>query len=299
MRKLRRTMMFVPGNNPGKLQSAGIYGADAVIFDLEDAVAIGEKDTARELVHNAIKEIQYPCEVAVRINHISTPFGYDDLDRILEAKPDIIRLPKAEYADEIREIAGIIDKAEEKHGFPAGSIKLMAAIESAEGILNAREIAKAHPRMTALALGGEDFIYDLQTSRSKEGTELYHARAQIVLAARAAKIDAIDTVLPDIADEETFRREVKLIKQMGFNGKSVVHPRQIEIVHELFTPTDDEIRWARRVVAAYQEALARKSGVIALDGRMIDGPIVPRAERVIAYASAVGKIGGTDDDQCC
>lgn len=289
MRRLRRTMMFVPGNNPANLQSAGLYGADAVIFDLEDAVSIREKDSARHLVRNAILKMNYPCEVVVRINHIRSPFGYDDLNCVLAARPDIIRLPKTESAADIREIADIIDKAEKEHGFAQGSIKLMAAIESAEGILNAREIAKAHPRMVALALGGEDFIADLRTTRSKEGTELLFARSQLLLAARSAKIDAIDSVFAQIEDTETFAQEVKLIKQLGFDGKSVAHPRQINIVHEIFSPTRTEIDYARRVLAAYQEALEKKSGVIALNGNMIDGPIVTRAERVLAYAAALGR----------
>lgn len=289
MKKLRRSMMFVPGNNPGKLQSAGIYGADAVIFDLEDAVSINEKDSARHLVRNALKEMNYTCEVVVRINHIRSPFGHADLDCILEAKPDIIRLPKTEDAGDIQEIADLIAKAEERYGFPEESIKIMAAIESAEGLLNVREIAKAHPRMTAIALGGEDFIADLNTTRSKEGIELLFARSQLLLAARSAKIDAIDSVFAQIEDMDTFTQEVKLIKQLGFDGKSVAHPRQIKIIHEVFSPTEQEVDYARKVLEAYQEALDRKSGVIALNGNMIDGPIVTRAERVLTYAEALNR----------
>ena len=288
MKKLRRTMMFVPGNNPGMIQNAGIYGADAVIFDLEDSVAVTEKDAARRLVYNALKTIKYPSEVAIRINHISTPFGYADLETVLAAKPDIIRLPKAESAEEMREIDAIITKAEEKYGFPPGSIKMMAAIETAKGLLNAAAIAAASPRMTAIAIGGEDFVADLKTARSLDGKELFVARSHILLAARAAGIDAIDTVFADVNDEEGFIAETMLIKEMGFDGKSVVNPRQIRIVHKLFTPSAAEIDHARRVLAAYQEALAKKSGVISLAGKMIDGPIVTRAERTLAYAEAVG-----------
>lgn len=294
MNKLRRTMMYVPGNNPGKLLSAGIYGADTVIFDLEDAVAVTEKDAARYLVANAVREIEYPCEVAVRINHISTPFGYDDLECILAAKPDMIRLPKAEYADDIKEIADIIDKAEAKHGFPQGSIKMMASIESAQGLVNACEIAKASPRMAAIAIGGEDFIADLNTSRSREGTELFYARSQIVVAARVAKIQAIDSVSTLLNDDEAFIQEVKMIKQLGFDGKSCVHPRQVELIHKVYTPTEKEVAQAHRILAGIKEALARKSGVIAVDGKMVDGPIITRAERTIAYAAVVGMIKGDE-----
>lgn len=289
MEKLRRSMMFVPGNNPGKLQSAGIYGADSVIFDLEDAVSIGEKDAARHLVYEAVKTIEYPCEVAIRINHILTPFGRDDLKTVLPAKPGLIRLPKAEAVEEIQEVDSIITEVENKCGFEPGSIKMGAAIETAKGLRQAYYIASASPRMVFLAIGGEDFIADLQTTRSKGGQELLMARSQLILAAREAGIQAIDTVFSDVSDEEGFINEVKMIKGLGFDGKSVINPRQVQLVHQIFAPTDQEITTAERILAAYQEALDRKSGVIALDGKMIDGPIVTRAERTLAYARAVRK----------
>ena len=285
--KLRRAMMFAPGNNPAMLQNAGIYGADTVIFDLEDAVAISEKDAARHLVHNAIKYLQYPCEVAVRINHIQTPYGVEDLNVVLAAKPDLIRLPKAESAHDIKIIDEIITRAESEYGFEAGSISMMAAIETAKGIMNAYEIATASPRMVALAIGGEDFVADLKTTRSKDGRELFVVRSQLLLAARAAGIQAIDSVFADIHDEETFIAETTMIKQLGFDGKSVINPQQIRLVQQIFTPTEKEILRAERILAAYKEALERNSGVIALDGKMIDTPIVLRAERVLAYAAAV------------
>lgn len=287
--KLRRAMMFMPGNNPAMLQNAGIYGADTVIFDVEDAVAVSEKDAARQLVHNAIKRLQYPCEVAVRINHIQTPFGLDDLKVILPAKPDLIRLPKAETGQDIKIIDEIIGEAEAKYGFAAGSIGMMAAIETAKGLMHAYEIATASPRMVALAIGGEDFVADLKTSRSREGWELFVARSQLLLAARAAGIQAIDSVFANANDDEGFLAETRLIKQLGFDGKSVINPRQVRMAQEVFTPSEKEIKNAERVLAAYKEALERKSGVVALDGKMIDTPIVTRAERVLAYAAAVRK----------
>lgn len=289
MQRLRRSMMFVPGNNPGKLQTADIYGADSVIFDLEDAVAITEKDSARTLVYEMVKTIDYACEVAIRINHISTPFGYDDLEAVLPAKPGLIRLPKAESADEIKEVAAIITKVEEKCGFENGSIKMGAAIETAKGLRQAYNIASASERMVFLAIGGEDFIADMRTTRSKGGQELFVARSQLIFAAREAGIQAIDTVFSDANDTEGFLAEAGLIKGLGFDGKSVINPNQVKLIHSVFAPTEKEIDNAERVLAAYQEALAKKSGVIALDGKMIDGPIVVRAERVLAYAAAVRK----------
>lgn len=288
MERLRRAMMFVPGNNPGMLQNAGIYQADTVILDLEDSVAISEKDAARDLVYQAIKTISYPCEVGVRINHISTPYGRKDLERVLLAKPDLIRLPKAESAEEIQEIDAIITAAEEANGFEPGSIRMMAAIETAKGLRQAYEIATASPRMEALAIGGEDFLADLKTSRTRHGGELAVARGQLVLAARAAGIQVIDSVFSDIRDEEGFIAETTRIKEMGFDGKSVVNPRQIKLIYQIFAPAEKEIDLAERIIEAYQEALAKNSGVISLNGKMIDTPVVLRAERTLAYAKALG-----------
>lgn len=282
--KLRRAMMFMPGNNPAMLQNAGLYGADTVIFDLEDAVAITEKDAARHLVHSALSKMKYPCEIAIRINHIQTPYGAEDLRVVLPAKPDLIRLPKAENAQDIKEVEAYIDEAEVKYGFKPGSIKMMAAIETAKGLMNAYEVATASPRMVALAIGGEDFVADLKTNRTKGGMELFVARSQLLLAARAAGIQVIDSVFSDANDEETFIAETTRIKEMGFDGKSVINPRQVRMVQQIFRPTEKEIKQAQRILAAYQDALDRNAGVVALDGKMIDTPIVKRAERVLAYA---------------
>lgn len=289
MARMRRSMMFVPGNNPGMLQNAGIYGADSIIFCLEDAVSITEKDAARHVVAEALQSISYPCETCIRINHLSTPFGYDDLAVVLPAKPDLIRLPKAESVDDIKELDEIITKAEQDNGFVPGSIAIGAAIETAKGLRWAYDIAAASPRMEFLAIGGEDFIADLRTSRSKEGRELFVPRSELLLAARAAGIQAIDSVFSDVNDETGFVEEANTIKGMGFDGKSVINPRQVRLVHQVFQPTTKEIDNAKRILAAYEEALAKKSGVIALDGKMIDGPIVVRAQRILDYAAAVQK----------
>lgn len=281
-------MMFAPGNNPGVLQNAGIYGADSLIFDLEDAVSVHEKDGARILVRNAIRTIKYPCEVGIRINHISTPWGFDDLEVVLAAKPDFIRLPKGEDAEEIKQIDDIVTKAEKRHGFEPGSIRLMAAIESPRGLRNAYQIATASPRMMALAIGGEDFATSLKTTKTKSGVELMVARSLIVYAAREAGIDPIDSVYSDLRDEENFIRETTIAKEMGFEGKSCVTPRQVEMAQSVFTPSGKEIEYARRVLRAYKEAMARNSGVVSLDGKMIDVPMITRANRTLALATAAG-----------
>ncbi len=287
MRRLRRTMLYVPGNNPGMIRDVHIYGSDSVMFDLEDSVSLNEKDAARLLVYNALKTIDYgQTETVVRINGLDTPFGKSDIEAMVRAKPDIIRLPKTEKPEDIIEIEKLISELEEKIGLEVGTIKLMAAVESALGVINAYKIATASKRLVGIAIGAEDFVTDLKTTRSPDGIELLTARSMILFAARAAGIDALDTVFSDVNDEEGFENEVRLIKQLGFDGKSIINPRQIEIVHRVFTPTDEEINKSLRIIEAIKEAEARGSGVISLDGKMIDKPIVERARRVLDLADA-------------
>lgn len=286
--RLRRAMMFAPGNNPSMLQNAGIYGADSLIFDLEDTVSIPEKDVAPYLVAGVIKNVKFPCEVGVRINHLSTPWGRSDLETVLPSKPDFIRLAKAETAEEIRIIDEIITEAEDKYGFEPGSIEIMGAIESPKGLRNAYDIATASPRVMGIAIGGEDFSTSLKTGKSLSGKELFVARSLLVYAAREAGVFAVDSVFSDIRDDETFIQEVIQAKEMGFDGKSCVNPRQIDLVYQVFTPSQKEIDHAHRVLAAYQEAMDKNSGVISMNGKMIDYPMIIRAERVLANATAAG-----------
>lgn len=284
---LRRTMLYVPGNNAGMIKDVHIYGSDSIMFDLEDSVSMKEKDAARFLVFQALKTIDYgDKEIVVRVNGLDTPFGREDFRAMVHAKPDIIRLPKTEKPEDVVQADLLITELEKEAGIEVGTIKLFAAIESALGILNAYSIAIASKRLVGIAIGAEDFVTDLKTSRSKEGVELLAARSQIVFAARAAKISAIDTIFSNVEDEEGLIRETSLIKQLGFDGKSVINPRQIETVHKIFTPSEAEIKNAIRVLEAIKEAEAKGSGVIALDGKMIDKPIVERAIRVLDLASA-------------
>ncbi|QTL97769.1 citrate (pro-3S)-lyase subunit beta [Iocasia frigidifontis] len=287
MHSLRRTMLYVPGNNPGMILNVHIYGADSIMFDLEDSVSLNEKDSARFLVYNALKTFDYRnTETVVRVNGLNTPFGKEDLEAIVRAKPDIIRLPKTEKAEDVQEVDYLVTEIENKIGLESGSIKLMAAIESALGVINASQIATASARLLGIALGAEDFVTDLKTTRSMDGIELLTARSQILFAARAAGINALDTVFSDVNDEEGLINEVKLIKQLGFDGKSIINPRQIEPVHKIFTPTTEEIEKATRVLGAIKEAEEKGSGVISLDGKMVDKPIVDRARRTIDLANA-------------
>lgn len=289
MKRLRRTMLFVPGNNPGMIKDAGIYAQDAIMFDLEDSVSLAEKDAARFLVYQALMTMDYgDKELVVRINDPSAKGGREDLEAIVRTRRAVIRLPKTETAEDVLLCEKEIARIEGECGIEEGSTPMMAAIESAAGVLNAREIAFSSKRLIGIALGAEDYVTDLKTNRSPGGIELLFGRSMILLAARAAGIDAIDTVYSDVNNEEGFRAEVELIHQLGFDGKSIINPRQIKTVHEIYTPSEKEIAKAQAVMEAIEEARRKGSGVISLNGKMVDRPIVLRAQRVLALARAAG-----------
>jgi len=290
MERLRRTMMFVPASNAGMLRDAYIYGADSIMFDLEDSISLKEKDTSRFLVYQAVKTIDYgSAETVVRINSLDMG-GRDDVHAMVRAGIDVIRLPKTETAQDIVDVEAVILEAERQCKREEGSTRMMAAIEGPVGVLNALCIATSSKRLIGIALGAEDYVTSMKTRRYPErnSEEIFFARSMIVHAARAAGIAAIDTVFSDVNDVETLRRETELIKQLGFDGKSVINPRQISVVNSVFTPTEKEIANAVAVMNAISEAEAKGSGVIALNGKMIDKPIVERAERVLMLAEAAG-----------
>ncbi len=292
--RLRRTMMFVPGNNPGMMADAHIYGPDSIMLDLEDSVTMAEKDAARLLVYNALKTIDYgDTEMVVRINPLNTPYGKKDIEAVVKAGVHVIRMPKTETADEVREVEAEIEKVEKEIGC-LGRTQIMAAIESTLGVVNAYDIAVASKRMMGIALGAEDYCANLKTQRTPEGTELLLARQTIVVAARAAGIDALDTVYSNLNDMETFRKEVELIKALGFDGKSIINPRQIEIINEVFAPKQKDIDKALTILDAIKEAEKKGSGVIAVNGKMVDKPVVIRAQRTIELAIASGVLNKED-----
>ncbi|MEQ9809982.1 citrate (pro-3S)-lyase subunit beta [Streptococcus jiangjianxini] len=294
MERLRRTMMFVPGANAGMLRDAPLYGADSIMFDLEDSVSLKEKDTSRVLVHFALKTFDYSnVETVVRVNGLDT-CGALDIEAVVTAGVDVIRLPKTETAQDIIDVETEIERVEREYGIEVGRTRMMAAIESAEGVLNAREIAKASDRLIGIALGAEDYVTNMKTRRYADGQELFFARSMILHAARAAGIAALDTVYSDVNNTEGFQNEVRLIKQLGFDGKSVINPRQIPLANDIYTPTEKEIENAKQVKWAIREAESKGSGVIALNGKMIDKPIVERAERVMMLAKAAGVL--TEED---
>lgn len=285
--RLRRTMMFVPGNNPAMVKDAGIYGADSIMFDLEDAVSMAEKDAARDLVYEALQMQDYgDAELVVRVNGQDTPYYANDVRAMVKAGIDVVRLPKAEDAEMVKRLDADITAAEKEFGREEGSTMLMAAIESAKGVINAYQIASASERMMGIALSAEDYTTDMKTHRYPDGAELEFARNMVLHAARAAGVAAFDTVFTNMNDTEGFYRETEYIHQLGFDGKSLVNPRQIPMVNKVYEPTKKEIENAKNVENAIKEAKLKGSGVISMNGQMVDRPVVLRAERVMRLAKA-------------
>ena len=283
-KRLRRSMLFVPGNNPGMVRDAYIYGSDSIMFDLEDSVAYAEKDAARFIVYNALMNLNYGTkELVVRINDLESGLGIKDLEAVVRAGVDVVRLPKTENAQDVIDCEREIERIEKESGIPVGTTGMMAAIESAGGVLNAADIAKASDRLIGIALGAEDYVTDLKTTRS-DGTELFFARNMLLNAARAAGIDALDTVYSDINNEEGFLAEVDVIKKLGFDGKSIINPRQVAPLHKAFMPSEKDLKKAQAIMDAIKEAKKRGSGVASLNGKMIDKPVVTRAERLLSLA---------------
>lgn len=292
-KRLRRTMLFVPGNNPGMIRDAYIYGSDSIMFDLEDSVSVTEKDAARFLVYNALATLDYgDKELVVRINDPYQKLGVDDLEAMVRTQKVVIRLPKTESAEDILNCEQHIERIERENGIESGSTLMMAAVESAQGVLNSEKIAKASNRLIGIALGAEDYVTDLKTNRSPAGTELLFARSMILQAARAAGIAAVDTVYSDVNNEQGLIDEALTIKQLGFDGKSVINPKQIAPIHKVFTPMQKDIKKSFAVINAIEEANRKGSGVIALNGKMIDKPIVERAKYILELAKAAGVLKG-------
>ncbi|MCT6867466.1 MAG: citrate (pro-3S)-lyase subunit beta, partial [Gilliamella apicola] len=276
MKKLRRSMLFLPGANAAMLSTSFVYKPDSIMFDLEDAVSIKEKDSARLLVAQTLKMPVYKehnIETVVRINALNTPFGLKDLEAVVRAGVDVVRLPMTNSAEDIHELEAHVERIEKECGREVGSTKLMAAIESAQAVVNAVSIAKSSPRLIGIALAAFDYLVDMQTERG-DGTELFYARCAVLHAARVAGIDAFDVVYSNVNDDEGFLKEVSLIKKLGYNGKSLINPRQIELLHNAYAPTASEVENAKKIVEAAEEGERKGLGVVSLNGKMIDAPII-------------------------
>ncbi len=284
--RFRRSRLYLPGDQPKFFLNAAIHKPDGLILDLEDSVAPPSKDSARILVRNALRAIDFKgAERMVRINQL--PLGYEDLEEIIPHKVDLILIPKVEYPEQIKEIDKKVDELLKEHPDTFDPF-YMPIIESAAGVINAYEIARASKRNVALAIGLEDYTADIGTQRTNEGRESFFARSMLVNAAKAAGIQAIDTVFSDVNDMEGLRASVLEAKSLGFDGKGCIHPRQIRVIHEAFAPTEKEIEKAKKIVLAFEEAERKGLGVVSLGSKMIDPPVVKRALRTINLALKEG-----------
>lgn len=288
-KRLRRTMMFLNAQKPGLIKDPYIYKPDSIMLDLEDAVAQNQKDVARFSLYHALQEIDYRgVERVVRINGLDTPYWREDVRVCVAGGCDAIRIPKTESAKDVKLVETAITAAEKEFGREEGSTLLMAAIESARGVMKALDICEASERLFGIALSGGDYTKDLQTHITGTGIELMGARQNMLIAARAAGVQCFDTVYTNLDDMEGFRQDVETIHLMGFDGKSVINPRQIPIVHEIFTPSQKDILFAEKVVKEIDEKTAQGIGVFTVDGKMIDIAFYDGAKRTIELAKASG-----------
>ncbi len=288
--RLRRSRLYIPGNNPDLIINAGLFGADSLILDLEDSVAPEQKFDTRFIVRNILtSKINFTgsSERIVRINPLDCEYGRDDLEMIVPALPDTILIPKCETAESITAVEKIVEELEKRHNIMK-NILFMPLIETARGVINAYDIARASKRNVALCFGAEDFTRDIGCERTRDGRETFSARCSIVYAAKAAGIEAIDTVFSDIEDAAGLRASTLEAQSLGFCGKGLIHPGQIKIVHEIFTPTSEQIQYAKKVLQAIEDAKTRGLGVIALGSKMIDAPVAERAKKILELAEKTG-----------
>ncbi len=288
-KRLRRTMMFLNVQKPGLIKDPYIYKPDSIMLDLEDAVAQNQKDVARFSLYHALQEIDYRgVERVVRINALDTPYWREDVRVCVAGGCDAIRIPKTESAQDVKMVEEAILAAEKEFGREEGSTLLLAALESARGVMKALDICEASERLFGIALSGGDYTKDLQTHITGTGIELMGARQNMLIAARAAGVQCFDTVYTNLDDMEGFRQDVETIHLMGFDGKSVINPRQIPVVHEIFTPSQKDILFAEKGVKEIDEKTAPGIGVFTVDGKMIDIAFYDGAKRTIALAKASG-----------
>ncbi len=292
-KRLRRTMMFLNVQKPGLIKDPYIYKPDSIMLDLEDAVAEKEKDAARFSLYHALQEIDYHgVERVVRINGLDSPYWKEDIRCAVAGGCDAIRIPKTESAQDVKAVETEVENAEKEFGIPEGRTLIMAALESARGIMKALDICEASERLFGIALSGGDYTKDLQTHITGTGVELMGARQNMVIAARAASVQCFDTVYTDLDDMDGFKKDVETIHLMGFDGKSIINPRQIEVVHDIFTPSQKDIIFAEKVVKEIDDKKAKGIGVFTVDGKMIDIAFYDGAKRTIELAKASGVYKG-------
>ncbi len=285
-----RTLLFVPGNQARKIEKARSVPSDALILDLEDSVPPSEKNSARKMVAASLNGLALSGqEVFARINPLQTPYGPADIEAVVTGGLRGIFLPKTESAEDIHKADALIAGAEKKAGLEAGSTGLIALIETPKGIINVYQIASASARILGLTIGAEDYTMEMGINRTKEGAEIYYLRTAVAVACHAANVLAIDCVYGDVKDIEGFSRETRSARQMGFQGKLAIHPDQVIPANQIFAPAEEEISQARRVVAAYEAALAQGQAVTALDGKMVDVPVAERARKLLSLAESIAE----------
>jgi citrate lyase subunit beta/citryl-CoA lyase len=285
---LYRSLVFVPGIRENMIEKARDFEADVIVLDLEDSVPPAEKQQARQIVRRAIPMLAaLGHTVHVRVNSVGSGLAREDLAAAVCAELSGVTLPKAESAQDIRDIDVLIREQELEHGVRPGTLALIPTIESARGVLRCEEICRASTRLAAITLGADDYTADLGVHRTREGRELDHARNVMAVCARAAEILALDTPFADFRDEEGLVRESEWVRSIGFKGKYLIHPGQIGPVNRVFRPAEEEVAYARRVVEAFEEAVARGHGAVQVDGRMVDPPVAKRAQSLIELAEAV------------
>lgn len=294
MIRLRRSVLFVPGSSPKMHQKAAGLPADALILDLEDAVAPSAKEEARALTCKALRELDFgEKEVMVRVNARGSGLWEGDLEALMPTRPSTIVLPKVSSPVDVEEADRFIGELEEAHGIARGETRLAAMVETARGLQDAAAIASASARMTALLFGAADFTAEVGGRLTPEALELLYPMSRVKLAAAAAGIDALDSPCFNIKDMVALERQARRAADLGFAGKTLIHPAQIEVVNRVFSPTEEEIAFARKVIEAYEKAEAEGKGVSALEGELVEAPIVMRARRVLLIAERAGRSGVT------
>lgn len=287
----RRALLYMPGDDRRKIEKATTLGVDSICMDMEDGVAITRKTEARAVIADAMKELDFgSSERCIRINSVGSGFEKFDLAAALATNPDTIVVPKVEIGAQVRSISEYIEMYEVSSRMPVGTIRMLVGVETAKGILNLKEIAEADKRLEAIIFGAEDYAASIGARRTKEATEVLYARSAVVTACAANELQAIDMVYIDFRDAEGLRLEAEEGAGLGFSGKQIIHPNQVTAVQEAFTPSDEAIEYAQRVVRAFQASQKEGKGAFALDGKMIDMPLLKNAQKVLDRAKAAGKI---------
>ena len=287
----RRALLYMPGDDRRKIEKSTTLGVDCICMDLEDGTAVNKKVEARGVISQAMRELDFgDSERCIRINSIGSGFEKDDLESALTAQPDSIVVPKIETAEQVKWVSDQIESYELSNKLDLGSIRLLIGLETAKGILNIKEIAESDKRLEAMIFGGEDYAASIGAVRTKLATELLYARQAVVAACAANDLQALDIVYIDFKDTEGLRLEAQEGAGFGFSGKQIIHPNQVQVTQEAFTPSDDAIKYAQRVVETFEASQKEGKGAYALDGKMIDMPLLRNAQKVLDRAKAAGKI---------